>query len=150
MIDNSIYELFYSDYKEGKSFLHSHTYSGNPLAVSAALATIKTMKNENTLAAAKKLEQTMLEHLNKIAQLSGRLHNVRGLGAVVAADLLPIADFRIGNEIYQQALKRGALIRPIGNTLYWLPPLNTDQETIRQLAEITLNSIEDAYIKAEG
>ena len=49
MIDNAIFDLFYGDYQKGNSFLHSHTYSGNPLAVSAALATIKTMHEEHII-----------------------------------------------------------------------------------------------------
>ncbi len=68
----------------------------------------------------------------------------------MAADLITVDDYRIGNEVYQQALRYGALIRPIGNTLYWLPPLNTEQDIIGKLAEITLNSINAAYIKCQG
>ena len=150
MIDNSIFDLFYGDYKSGNSFLHSNTYSCNPLAVSAALATIKTMHYENSIQQAQVLGETMLDYLKQVAEESGKLTNIRGVGAVVAADLVDTGDYRIGNEVYQQALKYGALIRPIGNSLYWLPPLNTDKETIGNLAEITLNSIEAAYIKAQG
>ncbi len=150
MIDSSIYDLFYTDYKSGNSFLHSHTYSGNPLAVSAALATIKTMHHEQIITQAQSMGETMLDFLKQVAEESGKLTNVRGIGAVVAADLDDTGDFRIGNEVYQQALKYGALIRPIGKTLYWLPPLNTDNEIIGKLAQITLNSINAAYIKAQG
>jgi len=53
--------------------------------------------------------------------------------------------FRMYNKIYQEALNKGALIRPLGNTLYWLPPLNTDTTTIGKLSEITLHSIKAAY-----
>ncbi len=150
MIDSSIYDLFYDDYKSGKSFLHSHTYSGNPLAVSAALATIKTIYNEDIIKKAQILGEVMLQNMNYIAEQSGKLQNVRGIGAVVAADLISADSYRIGNEIYQQALNYGALIRPIGRTLYWLPPLNTDPEIIGKLAKITLNSIEAGYLKARG
>lgn len=148
MLDNSIFNLFYDDYHKGNSFLHSHTYSGNPLAISAALATIKTIREEQIIDKARQLGDVMTTYLTQIAKLSGRLCNVRGIGSVVAADLTAVGDYRIGNEVYQQALKYGALIRPIGRTLYWLPPLNTDHETIGKLAEITLNSIKAAYDKA--
>nr|WP_298625974.1 adenosylmethionine--8-amino-7-oxononanoate transaminase [uncultured Legionella sp.] len=149
MIDSNIFDLFYADYKSGKSFLHSHTYSGNPLAVCAALATIKTMYDEQIIDKTQQLGDEMLRNMHHIAEQSGKLKNVRGLGAVVAADLIDIGKYRIGNEIYQQALKYGALIRPIGNTLYWLPPLNTDPEIIGNLAKITLNSIEAGYLNAQ-
>lgn len=150
MIDNSVFDLFYDDYSSGKSFLHSNTYSCNPLAVSAALATIKTMHDENIMDQSRQLGELMLPLMQQIASSSGKLTNVRGIGAVVAADLVDSSNYRIGNELYQQAITLGALIRPMGNTLYWLPPLNTDQEIIGKLAEITLNSIEAAYKKAQG
>lgn len=145
MIDASIYDLFYGDYSLGNSFLHSNTYSGNPLAVAAALATIQTIENENILPHAMHLGVIMRQHMHDIASISGKLQNVRGIGALVAADLVDGDEARIGNKVYQSALKHGALIRPIGNTLYWLPPLNTDIKIIGNLAEITLNSIKEAY-----
>ncbi|WP_035886158.1 adenosylmethionine--8-amino-7-oxononanoate transaminase [Legionella norrlandica] len=147
MIDSSIFDLFYNDYYTGQSFLHSHTYSGNPLAISAALATIKIIEQEDILRHAQELGEIMLAYLQEISQDCGKLRNVRGVGAVVAADLIDTSHPRIGFEIYQQAIKLGALIRPIGNTLYWLPPLNTDKKIIEKLAEITLNSIKGAYNK---
>nr|WP_232002705.1 adenosylmethionine--8-amino-7-oxononanoate transaminase [Legionella sainthelensi] len=145
MIDHSIFELFYADYSSGKSFLHSHTYSGNSLAVSAALATIRTIREEKLITHVQNISEYMLTALTEVAQLCGKLTNIRGIGAVVAADLEDSTHHRVGNRVYQQALSHGALIRPIGNTLYWLPPLNTSHEIIGKLAEITLKSIKGAY-----
>ncbi|RUR12947.1 adenosylmethionine--8-amino-7-oxononanoate transaminase [Legionella sp. km772] len=145
MIDHKVFDLFYADYSEGKSFLHSHTYSGNPLAVSAALATIKVMQDESIIPYAEQLGKIMLASLHEVAKLSGKLENVRGIGPIVAADLINPHNKRIGNDLYQKALELGALIRPMGNTLYWLPPLNTEAKIIEQLAEITLNSINLIY-----
>ncbi len=149
MIDSTLFDLFYDDYHTGKSFLHSHTYSGNPLAIVAALATIKTIEQDNLLMHSQELGKIMFSYLQDIARDSRKLVNVRGVGAVVAADLIESSQARIGFKIYQEAIKQGALIRPIGNTLYWLPPLNTDKEIIGKLAEITLNSIEKAFNKAQ-
>lgn len=148
MIDNSIFELFYNDYAATHSFLHSNTYSCNPLAVSAALATLKVMHKEQITEQARALEPIMRSYLQQIAVDSGKLTNVRGIGAVMAADLVPCTNQRIGQEIYQQAIHFGALLRPIGNTLYWMPPLNTSKDIIGKLAEITLNSIDAAYKNA--
>lgn len=145
LIDHEIYRMFYDDYEKGHSFLHSHTYSGNALAVSAALATVQVMQAENINQQAQDLGRLMLEMFKDIAAVSGKLSNIRQLGAMVAADLQPQPGRRIGFELYQQAVGRGALIRPMGHTLYWLPPLNTDNSTIVQLAEITLNSIMALY-----
>lgn len=114
------------------------------MAISAALATIGVMQEEKIMEQVQHLETCMRTHLTEVANLSGKLSQVRGIGAVIAATLED-ADTRIGNKIYQLALNYGALIRPIGNTLYWLPPLNADPDVIGKLAEITLNSIKGAY-----
>ena len=145
LIDHDIYTLFYDDYDQGKSFLHSHTHSGNALAVSAALATIEVMEQEQINQKATLLGQLMQQQLAAIAEETGKLQHVRSLGAMVAADLVDWKNKRLGYDFYQEAIKLGALIRPIGNTLYWLPPLNTEHKTIMQLAEITLNSIYQIY-----
>ncbi len=144
LIDNPIYELFYNVSSEN-SFLHSHTYSGNPLAVSAALATIKVMRSENINQQAEELSTCMLKHFSAIAEQTGKITNIRSVGAIVAGDLENIESQHISSQIRHAALSRGALLRPLGNTLYWLPPLTTDTETIEKLAEITLHSIKDVY-----
>ena len=147
LIDDPIYTLFYSDFAEGKSFLHSHTYSGNPLAVSAALATIKTMRTEGINQQAEELGVYMRQCFSEIATQTGKITNVRSIGAIVAGDLEETDSPRIGYQLHQEALRHGALLRPLGNTLYWLPPLTTARQTIESLAEITLNSIEAVYRK---
>lgn len=143
MIDKDIFDLFYGK----ESFLHSHTYSGNPLGVAAALATIKTIEQEGLLNNVTTLEKQMIELMRGISLHTGQLMNVRGLGGVVAADLIPTSNRTIAKDIQRIALCKGALIRPIGNTLYWLPPLNSDKNIIGNLANITLESIHEAYKK---
>ena len=59
----------------------------------------------------------------------------------MAADFIDLKERRLLKRFEQLALKNGALLRPIGQTLYWLPPLTTDNATIVKLAEITLKSI---------
>lgn len=144
-LSDDIYTLFYAPHNSGKSFLHSNTYSCHAVAVRAALATIKTFREEQILQQANALGQLMLQQMTQLAEQTGKLVNVRGIGAVVAADLVTNNKDRIGQQFYQQALKLGALMRPIGNTIYWLPALNTDKETIGKLAQITLESIESLY-----
>jgi adenosylmethionine---8-amino-7-oxononanoate aminotransferase len=145
LIDHKIYKLFYKDYSPENAFLHSHTYSGNPLAISAALATINTMQTENINEQAEKLGHYMREQFTKVVKQTGKLTNMRSIGAVVAADLIGPSSMRIGYLVGEEAQKRGALLRPLGNTIYWVPPLNTDYKTIADLAEITFNSIEEVY-----
>jgi adenosylmethionine-8-amino-7-oxononanoate aminotransferase len=147
LIDHSIYQLFYHDYSENKSFLHSHTYSGNALAVSAALATIEVMTNENINQKVDILGKLMLQQFTDIATSTGKLTNIRALGAMVAGDLVDNNSPRLGYQFCQAALINGALMRPLGNTVYWLPPLNTDELTILRLADITYKTIEEIYRK---
>ncbi len=145
LINEEIFDLFYDDYRKGTSFLHSHTHSANALAVCAALATLEVMEQENYCEKAKRLQRSLLENFNRVASLTGKLTNIRSVGAIIAGDLLPIEGRRMGFELYQNALENGALLRPIENTVYWLPPLNTRNETIVNLAQITLHSINTIY-----
>lgn len=146
LIDHDIYDLFYSNDAHDHAFLHSHTYSGNALAASAALATLQIMETEAVNQQAQTLGNIMRRYFSEVASQSGQLGVIRSIGAIVAADLIPHpTKKRLGYAVYQEALQQGALLRPIGNTLYWLPPLTTDEATIGKLAEITLNSINNVY-----
>ena len=138
---NKIYDAFYDDYETGKAFLHSHTYSGNALAASVAVATLNIIQQEKLCTRAQELQTTLMQSLQEVAQQTGQLHNLRGIGAMVAADLLENGVKRLGYRVYQEAVKRGALLRPLGNTIYWLPPLNIQQETLAALQDITTHAI---------
>lgn len=137
----SIFDLFYDDYAAGKSFLHSHTYSGNALAASAAVATLAEIEESNIVSAAENLGVQMRKAMQQIADETMLLQNVRGIGAIVAADLVVSNQYRAGFQVYQAAMQRGALLRPLGNTIYWLPPLIMQEEELSQLAMITLVSL---------
>ena len=89
----------------------------------------------------------MHTYFSEIARQTGKMSNIRSIGAIVAGDLVGPASERYGYRIQEEALRLGALLRPIGNTLYWLPPLTTEQDTIEKLAEITQASIENVYKK---
>lgn len=137
----AIYDTFYADYELGKSFLHSHTYSGNALGASVALEVMKVMEEENICARVCGIETEMLMRMREIAQQTGRLKNVRGIGAMVAADLVCDEGERMGYRVYQAAVKKGALLRPLGNTIYWLPPFTIDSAALSRLQQITADAI---------
>jgi len=139
---SKIYDLFYDDYAAGKSFLHSHTYCGNALAVSVALECLTIMEEEHIYQQVQSNESYLAELMEETAENTGCLNNIRYLGAMVAADLSTAqTEKRLGFKIYQKAVALGALLRPIGNTIYWLPPLNSDKDTLRQLQKITQQAI---------
>ncbi len=131
----AIYDAFYADYSEGKAFVHSHTYAGNPLASAAALAVQRIFRTqpifENASVNAKwltaRMEAELLPHPN--------VGEIRHIGLIHALELvadkktkapLPAAK-RTGYEIYRRALAHGLLLRPIGDVLYFNPPLNITQ-----------------------
>jgi adenosylmethionine---8-amino-7-oxononanoate aminotransferase len=145
LISQSLFDLFYDDFENNHNFLHSHTHSGNALAVSAAVATLQTLETEGINEQATLLQTQMRQAFNWLKETTGKLSNIRGIGGIIAADLMPSPHPRTGFRFYQEALKRGALIRPIGQTLYWLPPLTISQATLEKLTQITYESIQVMY-----
>lgn len=140
LLTNDIYHIFYDDYATGKSFLHSHTHSGNALAAAVALEVLNIFQDENLCENANQLGIAMRAAFAEIENQTQKIKNVRSIGAIVAADLVD-TQFRKGYEIYQKAVKLGALLRPLGNTIYWVPPLNMEMATLQELKKITLNAI---------
>jgi adenosylmethionine-8-amino-7-oxononanoate aminotransferase len=138
LTSEEIYDLFYDDYESGKSFLHSHTHTGNALAVSASLAMFEVMEQEKIYENLPKLERRLQSSFARVSEETEEFKNIRGIGGVVAGDLVNRrGEFRPGFEFYKRALKKGALLRPIGSTVYWLTPLNIESEVIAELARIT-------------
>lgn len=133
---DEMYEYFYGESQ--KAFLHSHTYTGNALAVAVALKFMELMHRENLAGRARVLEVKMREHLEHIAKSTGKLSRIRSLGGIAAADCH--VDTK---KIYSLAMQKGAILRPLGNTLYWFPPLNIDDNTLSKLAEITEATINE-------
>lgn len=149
LTSDAIYDLFYADYSTGKSFLHSHTFTGNALAVAVALECLTVMEEENIYARVRQNETVMHQFMQEVAEKTGQLQNIRHIGAVVAADLrVKDQRQRVGYAVYQNAIKLGAFLRPLGNTLYWLPPLNVSIETLEELRDITIAAITQTLPKS--
>lgn len=131
LTSNQVYDLFY----QNDPFLHSNTHYGNALAASVALEVLNIFEQENIILKASQLN--MKAKMESIANQTGLLANIRSIGSIVAADLINIDGFKL----YQNAMKNGAILRPLGNCLYWLPPLNTTTVVIEELSFITLKSL---------
>lgn len=142
MCSQTVYDLFYNDYQPETSFLHSHTHSGNALAAAVAVATLDTFANEQIYQRVEQNQSILAEMFYSVAQDTDCLENIRHIGYIVAADLKnPQQIPRLGYQVFQEAIKLGAWLRPIGNTVYWLPPLNIELETLNELETITKAAI---------
>ena len=140
---NDIYERLVDDHKNDLPFLHSHTYSGNALGACLALETLHIIQHEQLCDKATQLQTTLRSYLQAIADDTGRLTNVRGIGAVIAADLVTTSlKPNAPRQFYQQAIQLGALMRPIGQTIYWTPPLNVSDDTLCELKQITHQALQ--------
>jgi adenosylmethionine-8-amino-7-oxononanoate aminotransferase len=155
LTSDEIYQAFYDDYTTLKAFLHSHSYTGNPLACRAALATLDIFAQDNVIENNRQLAQVMDE---ATAPLRDHPHigEVRQQGMIIAMEMVkdkarrepyPWQERR-GLRVYQYALEKGALLRPLGNVIYFMPPYVITPEQIRLLAEIAMVGIDIAVGEA--
>jgi adenosylmethionine---8-amino-7-oxononanoate aminotransferase len=142
LIDAEIYEVF--DTKLEHPFLHSHTYTGHALGVVAALATLNYMEEIDINSKANALGAYMKNCFEQLADSTGQIKNIRAIGGMVAGDVITSDGQSVGRALSREALARGALLRPLGNTVYWFPPLTTDKHVIDDLAVMTADAIQSA------
>ncbi len=135
---DEIYNAFYADYNEYKAFMHSHTYSGNPLGCSAALAVLNILREETVLENATKRAQYLSRKLNEALLDHNNIGEIRHIGLINAMELVKDKKdkigfdpkLRIGYQIYKKALEKGLILRPLGNVLYFNPPLIINEAEI--------------------
>jgi adenosylmethionine-8-amino-7-oxononanoate aminotransferase len=141
MTTNDIYQAFYCDYNEHKAFLHSHSYTGNPLACAAALATLEIFKNSDILSENEKKQKYIAKETEKFTSLSN-VKEVRQQGMITAIELQGYeTSERIGLKLYQYALTQGVLLRPLGNVIYFMPPYIITYEEIDKMITVAYDGI---------
>lgn len=151
---DDVYQAFYDDYTKGKTFSHGHTYTGNPLAAAAGLASLDIFEEEGVL---EKLQET-------ITRLQGErerfrdlpyVGDVRGIGMVLAFELVedretkaafPPAS-RVGWQVYRRGLKQGLVLRPLGDVVYLFLPLSVTVRELDDILERTYTVLADLEIK---
>lgn len=134
---DKIYQAFYAD-STAKGFLHSHSYTGNPLACSAALATLAIFESDNSLQ--KNLEKSACI-LNKMQVLTHfPIKHLRHQGMIFAFDVVA-QNAQFSTFGYQAALQRGLLLRPIGNTIYFMPPYTIAEDEIDFMISATYDVV---------
>ncbi len=144
---NEIYSAFYCDYIEYKAFLHSHSYTGNPLACSCALATLDIFENKPILQNNIKKSKLMEHLLQKFKSLPNvKSTRVKGMiGAITLIDY-PI-EKRVGLEVYKYGLKNGVLLRPLGNVIYFMPPYIIEEKEIEYMIDTAYQAILQLPVK---
>jgi adenosylmethionine---8-amino-7-oxononanoate aminotransferase len=146
-----IYEAFYDEYVKLNAFLHSHSYTGNALACAAARATLGIFRDEPVI----ERNRRLAAHLARsVADLADHPHvaDVRQTGMILAIEMVRDKaagapyDFRErrGLTVYRHALQHGALLRPVGNVVYFMPPYVIEPEEIDFLARVARSGIEAA------
>ncbi|MBZ2188807.1 adenosylmethionine--8-amino-7-oxononanoate transaminase [Alcanivorax sp. JB21] len=148
LTSNEIYNAFYDDYNTLRAFLHSHSFTGNPLACAAALATLKIFETDDVINENQKLAAHMGQALARFED-HPHVAEVRQTGMIAAVEMVKnkqtreVYDWRErrGLRVYQHALKREALLRPLGNVTYFMPPYIITPEQIDHLAEVAWEGI---------
>ncbi len=146
----AIYDGFLDDSRE-RAFLHSHSYTGNPLACAAALASLSIFESDDVLVRNRGLALRMAELAAPLRELP-QVGDVRQAGMILAFELMQDGTGRtpfdpakrVGLRAYRSALERGVVLRPLGDVLYWMPPYCIDESQLALLADATRAAIVEA------
>ncbi|MBI4977186.1 MAG: adenosylmethionine--8-amino-7-oxononanoate transaminase [Spirochaetes bacterium] len=148
LTSETIYKAFYAPFSEQRSFMHSHSYTGNAIACAAACAVFDIFGESNVLAEIRKSGAHIRECADTIAE-HPRVGEIRSIGMVTAIELvadketrtsLPVND-RIGYQIYRYAESEGVLLRNIGDVIYFMPPYTITKDEIKFMTDVAIKSI---------
>ena len=134
---NEIYNAFYDDYENKKTFYHGHTYTANPIACAAGVATMNIFEEEDTIKNIQPIIKELSFGLEKIAELDA-VGDVRQIGMVAGIELVKdkstkqgfAFEDRMGYKVYREGLKHNVILRPLGNVLYLYLPLCTTSDDL--------------------
>ena len=151
MTTDDVYDAFYDDYANLTAFLHSHSYTGNPLACAAALATLDEFERLDQVNVNRRLARHMADAVAPLAD-HPNVAEVRQTGMTLAIEMVKDKatktpfDWRErrGVEVYRHALTEGALLRPLGDVIYFMPPYVITPEQIAHLGRVAAEGIERA------
>jgi adenosylmethionine-8-amino-7-oxononanoate aminotransferase len=137
----TVYDGFLGAPEEQRTFFHGHTYTGNPLACAAALANLDVFESERTIACLQPKIELLWERLEEISAMP-EVAEVRGRGFMVGIDLGEHEPaLRTGHRVTLEARRRGAIVRPLGDTVVLVPPLSIVTDDLEALLTIVADSI---------
>ncbi len=148
LVTREIFDAFVGDM--GKTFYHGHSYTGNPLACAAALATLNIFEKENTLEKVNRLSNLLTERLEECKRLE-HVGDVRQKGFVAGIELVKDKETKepyppeltMGYQVIYRARREGVIIRPLGNVIVVIPPFSFTEEELNRLMDVIILSIRD-------
>jgi adenosylmethionine---8-amino-7-oxononanoate aminotransferase len=144
-----IYQAFLGEHAEFKTFFHGHTYTGNPLACAAAIASLELFNRERTLVRLQPKIRLLSGWLSQVERMR-EVREVRQRGLMVGIDLGEHdPELRVGHRVVLEARKRGVIVRPLGDVIVLMPPLSISKQDLRRLVQVVAESIRAAYPVAE-
>jgi adenosylmethionine---8-amino-7-oxononanoate aminotransferase len=144
-----VYDGFLGDHHEFRTFFHGHTYTGNPLACAAALATLAVFEQERTLERLQPKIALLADLLADLVEPLPTVRAVRRCGFMTGIELTDFpVELRMGHRVTLEARARGAMIRPLGDVVVIMPPLSIEPGELRRLVEITAAAIAAATAEA--
>ncbi len=147
---NKIYQAFFANYAELKTFFHGHSYTGNPLGCAAALASLELFEKNRVIERLQPKIEQLKEHLQKFWELP-HVGDIRQAGFMVGIELVKDRntkesfpfEWRIGHQVILAARKRGVIIRLLGDVIVILPPLSISKEELNMLCDVVYESIKE-------
>ncbi|MBI4388594.1 MAG: aminotransferase class III-fold pyridoxal phosphate-dependent enzyme, partial [Nitrospinae bacterium] len=149
LAEEKIYRAFYDEYSTRKMFLHSHSYTANPLACACANETLSLLRENDFLSSALGPKIKALGERGRALEELPWCGEFRQTGMIGAAELVedketrePFAfERRVGYQIYLEGLRRGVFMRPLGNVIYFIPPLTISEDEIETMIGAARDSI---------
>jgi adenosylmethionine-8-amino-7-oxononanoate aminotransferase len=138
-----VYEGFLGEHEEVRTFFHGHTYTGNPLACAAALATLEVFDDERTLERLQPKIELLERLLEPVADLP-TVKDVRRRGFMCGIELIDYpARERVGHRVVLEARRRGAIVRPLGDVVVLMPPLGISADELAELVSVVNESVHE-------
>jgi len=146
---DEIYRGFLGEYRDFRTFFHGHTYTGNPLACSAALANINLFQKEKTLAKLRPKIAYLSRELSRFKKFR-HVGEVRQRGFMVGIELVknkatkePYApEDKVGIRVTRECRRKGLIIRPLGNVIVLMPPLSISLKDLQRMLQTVASAVE--------
>ncbi|WP_457599557.1 adenosylmethionine--8-amino-7-oxononanoate transaminase [Hydrogenimonas sp.] len=139
---DGIYGSFYCDYLEYKAFLHSHSYTGNPLGCACANAVLDLFESRDVLKK-NRAKAALMGELLKPFEALPNVREVRQTGMIAAVELRGYEPSeRVNLKIFSSCLAQGVFVRPLGNVLYFMPPYVIGEDEMRQMVQAAFEAVQ--------